>query len=183
MLYFAYGSNLSTKYVRQYTPSAVFVRRALLSNFHIEFRRYSDNLKGGISTIIEAPGEMVHGVIYEVDPKEIAALDILEKVPLGVYKTGGLQGPRRGWGMVHGGPLPRREAGGAVHAGEKVCLMDGRGHEGARHRPHLREEVHRPLPDAARVLREVVASPVGFEPTLSGFGGRRLIRWATGSTT
>ena len=92
MLYFAYGSNLSTKYVRNYTPSAVFVQRAFLPNFHIEFRRYSDNLKGGISTIIEAPGKMVHGVIYEVEPKEIEALDILEKVPLGVYKREGFQG-------------------------------------------------------------------------------------------
>ena len=91
MLYFAYGSNLSTKYVRNYTPSATFVRRALLPNFHIEFRRYSDNLKGGISTIIEAPGKMVHGVIYEVDSKEIEALDILEKVPLGVYKREGFE--------------------------------------------------------------------------------------------
>jgi hypothetical protein len=56
MLYFAYGSNLSTKYVHNYTSSAVFLMRAFLLNFHIEFRRYSDNLKGGISTIIEAPG-------------------------------------------------------------------------------------------------------------------------------
>ena len=86
MLYFGYGSNLSTKYVRSYIPSATLIMRAFLPNYHIEFRRYSDNLKGGISTIIEAPGEMVHGVIYEVDPKEIEALDILEKVPLGVYK-------------------------------------------------------------------------------------------------
>jgi hypothetical protein len=60
-------------------------------NFQIEFRRYSDNLKGGISTIIEALGEMVYGVIYEVDSKEIEALDILEKVPLGVYKREGFQ--------------------------------------------------------------------------------------------
>ncbi len=91
MLYFAYGSNLSTKYVHNYTPSAVFLMRAFLPNFHIEFRRYSDNLKGGISTIIEAPGEMVHGVIYDVDSREIEALDILEKVPLGVYKREGFQ--------------------------------------------------------------------------------------------
>ena len=32
---------------------------------------------------------MVHGVIYEVDSREIEALDILEKVPLGVYKREG----------------------------------------------------------------------------------------------
>jgi len=91
VLYFAYGSNLSTKYVRNYTPSAVFIQRAFLPNFHLEFRRYSDNLKGGISTIIEAPGEMVHGVIYDVEAREIEALDVLEKVPLGVYKREGFQ--------------------------------------------------------------------------------------------
>jgi len=36
--YFAYGSNMSTAYVREYTPSAMFVMRADLPNFHIEFR-------------------------------------------------------------------------------------------------------------------------------------------------
>jgi gamma-glutamylcyclotransferase (GGCT)/AIG2-like uncharacterized protein YtfP len=91
MLYYAYGSNLSTKYVRVYCPSAKFVMRADLPNYHIEFRRYSTNLKGGISTIIEAPGEMVHGVIYEVSPEEIFNLDVLEKVPEGIYKREGFQ--------------------------------------------------------------------------------------------
>ena len=83
---FAYGSNMSTEFIREYCPSAAFVMRANLPNFRIEFRRYSENLAGGISSIIEAPGEMVKGVIYEIDGKEILALDILEDVPQGIYR-------------------------------------------------------------------------------------------------
>ncbi len=86
MLYFGYGSNLSTKYTKPYFPSAKVVKRAMLPNYHIEFRKYSTDLEGGISTIIEAPGEFVEGIIYDVTEEEIAEMDILEDVPLGLYK-------------------------------------------------------------------------------------------------
>ena len=86
MLYFGYGSNLSTKYTKPYFPSAQVVKRAMLPNYHIEFRKYSTDLEGGISTIIEAPGEFVEGIIYEVSEEEIAEMDILEDVPQGLYK-------------------------------------------------------------------------------------------------
>lgn len=86
MQYFAYGSNLSTQYIRAYCPSATFVMKAQLPNYRVEFRRYSENLQGGISSIIEAPGELVWGVIYEIQVAEIEALDILEDVPQGIYK-------------------------------------------------------------------------------------------------
>ena len=85
MKYFAYGSNMSTEYIRDYIPSARFVMRAFLPNFHIEFRRYSEDLQGGISSIIEAPGEMIRGVLYDVEESELIAMDILEDVPQGVY--------------------------------------------------------------------------------------------------
>ncbi len=85
MNYFAYGSNLSTVYMREYCPSTTFIQRASLPNYHIEFRRYSTDLQGGISSIIEAPGEMVYGVLYDIDEAELDALDILEDVPLGIY--------------------------------------------------------------------------------------------------
>lgn len=86
MNYFAYGSNMSTAYLRRYCPSATFLLRAALPNFRIEFRRYSTDLQGGISTILEAPGELVQGVVYEIPEAEILALDELEDVPLGLYR-------------------------------------------------------------------------------------------------
>jgi gamma-glutamylcyclotransferase (GGCT)/AIG2-like uncharacterized protein YtfP len=86
MKYFAYGSNMSTEYIQQCCPSARFLLLAQLPNFHIEFRRYSEKYMGGISSIIQAPGAMTKGVLYEVDEKDFAALDILESVPQNVYR-------------------------------------------------------------------------------------------------
>ncbi len=86
MLYFGYGSNLSTKYTKPYFPTAKIIKRAMLPNYHIEFRKYSTNLKGGISTIMLAPGEFVEGVIYDVKEEELEAMDVLEKVPEGLYR-------------------------------------------------------------------------------------------------
>ncbi|MEM8856798.1 MAG: gamma-glutamylcyclotransferase family protein [Chloroflexota bacterium] len=86
MLNFSYGSNMSTRYVRDYCPSAKYVMRATLPNFEIQFRRFSTDLNGGISTIIEAPGQRVEGVIYDIPEKEILELDILEDLPLGLYR-------------------------------------------------------------------------------------------------
>ena len=43
-------------------------------------------MKGGISSIIEKPGGMVYAVLYWISKKEMEDLDILEDVPLGIYK-------------------------------------------------------------------------------------------------
>jgi gamma-glutamylcyclotransferase (GGCT)/AIG2-like uncharacterized protein YtfP len=86
VLHFGYGSNMSEEYMQQYTPSLKYVRNARLPNFEIQFRKYSENMQGGISSIIEKPGGMVYGVLYYIPKKEIEALDILEDVPLGIYK-------------------------------------------------------------------------------------------------
>jgi gamma-glutamylcyclotransferase len=86
MYYFAYGSNLSTRYMRQYCPSASFVIKADLANYRVEFRHYSQAMQGGISSIVEAPGELVQGVIYEVASDEIVAMDAQESVAEGIYR-------------------------------------------------------------------------------------------------
>jgi gamma-glutamylcyclotransferase (GGCT)/AIG2-like uncharacterized protein YtfP len=86
MKYFAYGSYMSLDFMRELCPSVHFVMLAQLPNFHIEFRRYSEEYQGGVSSIIQAPGEMIKGVLYDVDEKEFGPLDILESVPQGVYR-------------------------------------------------------------------------------------------------
>ncbi len=86
MHYFAYGSNLSSTYIRDHTPSATFVMKADLPNYKVEFRHYSKNMWGGISSIIETPGTLVKGVIYDVRKSELDELDILENVPEGIYR-------------------------------------------------------------------------------------------------
>lgn len=86
MYYFAYGSNLSSDYIRDYTPGATFVMKADLPNYKVEFRHYSENLGGGISSIVETPGSLVKGVIYEIQESELEELDALESVPEGIYR-------------------------------------------------------------------------------------------------
>lgn len=85
VLHFGYGSNMSEEYMKQYTPSLKYVMNARLPNFEIQFRKYSDNMKGGISSIIPKPGGMIFGVLYYIPKIEMDELDILEDVPLGIY--------------------------------------------------------------------------------------------------
>ena len=86
MRYFAYGSNLNVRFMQIYCPSAAFLMKAELPNYRVDFLHYSEKRQGGISSIIETPGEMVHGVIYDVKDDEIKAMDILESVPEGLYR-------------------------------------------------------------------------------------------------
>lgn len=85
MLHFAYGSNLSAKFLRQLCPTAVFQMKAELPNFRIAFPFYSQKRQGGISSIISAPGEIVRGVLYEVTQQEMEEKDVAESVPQGLY--------------------------------------------------------------------------------------------------
>jgi hypothetical protein len=85
MLHFAYGSNLSQKFLRQYCPTAVFQMKAELPNFRITFPFFSQKRQGGISSILPAPGELVRGVIYDISEREIQELDIAESVNQGSY--------------------------------------------------------------------------------------------------
>lgn len=86
MYHFAYGSNLNLEFLNQYVPSAQYVMKAYLPNFEVQFRFWSKKRQGGISSIIERPGGMVHGVIYECDEKDMKKMDILESVNQGLYK-------------------------------------------------------------------------------------------------
>ena len=86
MYHFGYGSNLNLEFLHQYLPSASFVMKAYLPNYEVQFRFWSKKRQGGISSIIEKPGGLVHGVIYECDEAEIKELDILESVPQGLYR-------------------------------------------------------------------------------------------------
>ena len=85
MYHFGYGSNLNIGFLKQYVPSAKFAMKAYLPNYEVQFRFWSKKRQGGISSIIEKPGNLVHGVIYECNEEELKELDILESVPQGLY--------------------------------------------------------------------------------------------------
>lgn len=85
MKHFGYGSSLNQEFLKKYCPSTKFVMKAYLPNYEVQFRFWSKKRRGGISSIIEKAGELVHGVIYDITSNELDDLDILESVPQGLY--------------------------------------------------------------------------------------------------
>ncbi len=87
MYHFGYGSNLSIDCVKnELIPNAKFVMKGYLPNFEVQFPFWSEEEQAGYSGIMEAPGELVHGALYEVTEQELIAADNLEGVYKDLYK-------------------------------------------------------------------------------------------------
>jgi gamma-glutamylcyclotransferase (GGCT)/AIG2-like uncharacterized protein YtfP len=86
MFHFGYGSNLSSGFVKEnLIPNARLVMKGYLPNFEVRFPFWSEERQGGYSGIMEAPGELVQGALYEVTEEDLLALDELE-VYKGLYR-------------------------------------------------------------------------------------------------
>ncbi len=86
MLHFGYGSNLQMSFLKDLLPNAKFRMKAYLPNYEVQFNFWSKTQKAGISNIMEAPGKMVHGALFDVPEEELKALDIKEDVYIGDYE-------------------------------------------------------------------------------------------------
>lgn len=83
-LYFAYGSNLFAKQMKERCPSSVPVGRAILRGYELTFK---DNGRGrGVASISPKKKSKVHGYIYELTKECEATLDKFEGVKSKVYK-------------------------------------------------------------------------------------------------
>jgi len=78
VFYFAYGSNMSRRQMRQRCPSARFNGAALLQGWTLKERLFAD--------IDRRKGAMVHGVAWEVTERCVRSLDIYEGVSCGLYQ-------------------------------------------------------------------------------------------------
>ena len=87
MFHFGYGSNLSIKSVHEdLNPNARYVMKGFLPNFEVSWPMWSEEEQSGYSGIMEAPGELVHGALYEMTEQELIAMDNLEDCYKGTYK-------------------------------------------------------------------------------------------------
>jgi gamma-glutamylcyclotransferase (GGCT)/AIG2-like uncharacterized protein YtfP len=87
MYHFGYGSNLSIDFVKkELIANAKFAMKGYLPNFEVQFPFWSEKNQGGYSGIMEVPGELVHGALYEVTEQELITLDNLEGVYKDLYK-------------------------------------------------------------------------------------------------
>ena len=82
MWYFAYGSNLNSRAVAEWSrhfghkaPSMKPGRPSVLDNYRLSFPIFSEYYGGGIADIVYDPGKYVMGVLFDLQDSEIAVLD------------------------------------------------------------------------------------------------------------
>lgn len=120
-LYFAYGSNMNRAAMRARCPGARAVGPATL-----EGHRFFIGLEGW-GSVRPSPGKLVHGVLWRLTPRDIAALHAYELLHKGLYDVRWrpvLQGTRRVPAMIY--LLRRRVAGRARPGYAELCAAAAR---------------------------------------------------------
>jgi len=79
MLHFAYGSNMSHEPMQQRCPDAQCLGRAVLRRHRFII------MANGYASIVPQPSGNVHGVLWRISPRDLAALDVYENVLGGLY--------------------------------------------------------------------------------------------------
>ena len=78
MYYFAYGSNLNRKQMREHCLESTPRSLATLPNYKLVFVGWSRQWRGGVASIKPFGGEKVLGAIYEVSESCLKKLDKYE---------------------------------------------------------------------------------------------------------
>ena len=74
-LYFAYGPNLEPREMELRCPGHRVLCRAILHDHALRFHGFSKARGSALATVEHAPGESVHGVVYELAPGDFPLLD------------------------------------------------------------------------------------------------------------
>jgi gamma-glutamylcyclotransferase (GGCT)/AIG2-like uncharacterized protein YtfP len=97
-LYFAYGSNMSRALMRRHCRTARVIGVAVLEGYRFVITA------DGYASVERRAGAVVHGVLWRLTPRDIAALDSYEDVDAGLYHVRHLvvrQGASRRRAMVY----------------------------------------------------------------------------------
>ncbi|MBU2536066.1 MAG: gamma-glutamylcyclotransferase family protein [Chloroflexota bacterium] len=78
MYYFAYGSNLNQKQMKERCPDSKPLFTSVLPNYKLVFVGWSRQWRGGVASIKSFRGERVRGAIYEVTEACLQRLDRYE---------------------------------------------------------------------------------------------------------
>ncbi len=73
--YFAYGTNLNQKQMKERCPDSRPLFTAVLPNYKLVFAGWSRQWRGGLASIKPLRGERVRGAIYEVTEACLQKLD------------------------------------------------------------------------------------------------------------
>jgi len=80
-LYFAYGSNMSRALMRPRCRSAREVGTAVLAGWRFIVMR------DGYASIVRDAGGVVHGLMWRLGPRDLAALNAYERLEQGLYRA------------------------------------------------------------------------------------------------
>lgn len=79
MKYFAYGSNMLTKWLRRRISSAKHLKTIRVPKYRLRFHKKSIDCSGKCNIIwTGSDRDVVHGVLYDVDDRQISCLDQYE---------------------------------------------------------------------------------------------------------
>jgi gamma-glutamylcyclotransferase (GGCT)/AIG2-like uncharacterized protein YtfP len=79
--YFAYGSNMNHKQMKERCKSAKFLCRVYLENYDFVYDGYSWSRKGAVANIVPKEKSIVWGGLWEIDEEDIKKLDCYEGYP------------------------------------------------------------------------------------------------------
>jgi gamma-glutamylcyclotransferase (GGCT)/AIG2-like uncharacterized protein YtfP len=79
--YFAYGSNLSKKQMKERCPNSKPVAIVTLHHYKLVFVGWSRQWRGGVASIKPFRGEKILGAIYEISEEDLRRLDKYEGAP------------------------------------------------------------------------------------------------------
>jgi AIG2-like family len=81
MLHFAYGSNMHRAVMRKHAPAAVPLGPARLADYRFVITA------DGYASVAPAPAAVVHGVMWQLSPRDRVTLDLWENVAAGQYRA------------------------------------------------------------------------------------------------
>lgn len=82
MRYFAYGSNMDPVQMAERCPGATATRIACLKRSRVVFVADPSGFEGGVATVVADPACDVWGVVWEIAPGHLDALDEWEAYPI-----------------------------------------------------------------------------------------------------
>jgi gamma-glutamylcyclotransferase (GGCT)/AIG2-like uncharacterized protein YtfP len=80
MLHFAYGSNMHLGLMRARCPDACVIGRAVLCDHRFVITR------DGYASVTPAQGGVVHGLLWRLSPRDLAALNAYENIDAGLFR-------------------------------------------------------------------------------------------------
>jgi gamma-glutamylcyclotransferase (GGCT)/AIG2-like uncharacterized protein YtfP len=79
--YFAYGSNMDQEQMNKRCPDAVLIGTATLKGYKLSFTIFSPKRSCGCADITLSPKEYVHGLLYQMNDRDMKLMDKFEGHP------------------------------------------------------------------------------------------------------